>query len=266
MNDFLKKLERNRRRGSKPRCHWLTHGSPEQIASRLTKLIEPWGEVSVYDNWMPQGFENIEEAQLRNASKIFDSKVQKHLLNWWLAADKHNLKTPNFDIASTCNIGGNSGILLVEAKAHDNELIEEEKGKELDNDASNTSKANHNQIGKAIKTACDGLHQATSLDWHISHESHYQMSNRFAWSWKLTEQGFSVILVYLGFLNADEMKDKGNTFTQHEDWDMHVKSHNKPLFPAEVWNQQWTVNEQAFIPLIKSIEQPLNGSKERSVV
>ena len=64
---LLKKLKQNQRQGSKPDCHWLTHGS--QVASQLTALTEPRGSVSVDDCWMPKGFGQIEEAQLHRATR-----------------------------------------------------------------------------------------------------------------------------------------------------------------------------------------------------
>ena len=38
------------------------------------------------------------------------------------------------------------------------------------------------------------------------------MSNRFAWAWKLASSSVPVVLIYLGFLRADEMRDKGKPF------------------------------------------------------
>ena len=62
MDSLLEKLQPNQRKGSKPRCHWLTHGSREQVAMRLTRLAEPWGSVSADDYWMPEGFDQVKEA------------------------------------------------------------------------------------------------------------------------------------------------------------------------------------------------------------
>ena len=56
-----------------------------------------------------------------------------------------------------------------------------------------------------IKEANAALADQTELDWALSHERRYQMANRIAWSRKLTELGYPVILVYLGFLRAEEM-------------------------------------------------------------
>ena len=83
------------------------------------------------------------------------------------------------------------------------------------------------------------------------------MSNRFAWAWKLTDLGLPVILVYLGFLKADEMADIGSPFAIGSDWETLVKSHSEPLFPAGVWDQKWKLSGQSFIPLIRSAECPL---------
>src|SRR5208282_1151901 len=137
----------------------------------------------------------------------------------WLAIDSPKSKTPNFDIASTCTIENKPGLLLTEAKAHDAELLSEAAGKRLNPDASRGSKVNHERIAAAIQSASVGLQEATSLGWQLSRDSHYQMSNRFAWAWKLTGLVFPVVLAYLGFLRAHEMKDRGKPFGAGSAWD-----------------------------------------------
>ena len=84
------------------------------------------------------------------------------------------------------------------------------------------------------------------------------MSNRFTWAWKLTELGVPVILVYLAFLRATDMRNPGETpFADEAQWETLVKSHSAPLFPTDVWNRLWVLHGQAFIPLIRAIELPL---------
>lgn len=258
MDDPIQRLNANERRGSNPRCHLITTGSREHVAQRLTALIEPFGEISARDRWMPQGFDDVQEAQLDKAPQLLDPKVGKQLRGWWLAAQRPNSRTPNFDIASTCTVEGKPGLLLIEAKAHDMELINETVAKKLDEDASEDSRANDAKIADAIRSANDGLHVATAMKWQLSRDSHYQMSNRFAWSWKLTELGFSVILIYLGFVKAYEMKDKGQPFANAAAWEGVVREHSEVLFPAEIWNQPWRCNGRLLIPLIKAVEQPLS--------
>jgi len=264
MSDLLEKLGPKQRKGSKPRCHWLTHGPSCEIATRLTKLIEPWGRVAATDRWMPEGFDNVEEAQLHRAPPLLDENTGKRLLDWWLAVVGQTSKTPNLDIASTCTVilDGKSlpGLLLVEAKAHTEELNKEETGKRLRPPVTSDCRRNHIRIGACIQDASLALTQETKLHWTLSRDWNYQMSNRFAWSWKLTELGLPVILVYLGFLNAGEM-EKGKSqkpFASHDEWVSLVKSHSRPLFPEEVWNERYFVHGQAFIPLLRSVDIPFD--------
>ncbi len=258
MSDLLLRLKPKERRGSKPRCHLLTHGSADEVAARLTSLATSFARVSAGDRWMPQGFDEPEEAELNRAPRLLDPGIGAQLGAWWLAPASRGARTPNFDIASTCTIDDRPGLLLVEAKAHDAELNKEAAGRSLTADASDDRRASHETIAAAIRSACSGLGEATSLPWRIDRDTHYQMSNRFAWSWKLTALGIPVVLVYLGCLKADEMIDRGQPFASHEDWERLVKAHSRPLFPPEVWGRNWIVNGQPFIPLIGSIEQPLD--------
>lgn len=270
MNDLLNRLPAAAKRGSKPRCHVMTHGATSEVAARLTELISPWATLSPTDRWMPQGFERLEEAQLNHAPRLLEPEICQQLARWWLPAGREDAMTPNFDIASTCTICGLDGLLLVEAKAHAKELENERTGRRLRKDASDGRRASHRTIGEAIEGARQGLSVATSLPWRISRDSHYQMSNRFAWAWKLAALGKPVILVYLGFLRAYEMKDLGEPFADHGNWEALVKAHSAHLFPSAVWNQCWSVNGVPIIPLIRSLELPfdrevdLQGSSEAS--
>jgi hypothetical protein len=261
MNDLILRLKPKERRGSKPRCHLLTHGSAQEVARRLTALAAPFAFVSADDRWMPQGFVDTEEAQLHKASRLLDPARRELLSDWWLAPASRRARTPNFDIATTCTIDGKPGLLLVEAKAHDEELNKETAGRALKQDSSEDRVTSHRTIAAAIESAREGLEQATLPGWHISRNSHYQISNRFAWSWKVTQLGVPVVLIYLGFLRAVEMGDRGTPFSDHAAWKNLVNAHSKPLFPAEVWDQQWIANGQPFIPLIRSLDQPLDEQR-----
>ncbi len=258
MRELLGRLGRKEQRGSKPRCHWLTHGPADQVAAALCALSAPWATVLPTDRWMPDGFNDVQEAQLHRAPCLLDPAICRRLGEWWLPTDHQDARTPNFDVASTCTIEGVSGLLLVEAKAHDEELRKEAAGRPLADDASEDRQASHETIKAAIDAANEGLSTATSRQLAISRDSHYQMSNRFAWSWKLAELGIPVVLIYLGFLNAREMADKGRPFATAEEWEGLVHDHSRSLFPPEVWGKRWDVNGVALIPLIRSIEQPLD--------
>lgn len=208
---------------------------------------------------MPQGFEFIEEAKLPDADRLLPGGVRAELRTWWLAVAAENTRTPNWDIASTCTIEGNQGLLLIEAKAHDQELNNEQTGrKNIEPPVSASARRNHLRIGWCIQDANIALANETGLPWALSRDWNYQMSNRFAWSWKLTELGVPVALVYLGFLKANEMGDRGKPFADHADWERLVRAHSEPLFPPEVWGQRWVSNGRPLIPLIRTTEQPLD--------
>lgn len=255
---LMQKLGTREQKGSKPRCHWLTHGARKDVAARLTELAKPWGTVSEEDYWMPDGFCHTKEAELDKACKLVQDEADREkLCDWWLAVRKKARK-PNWDIAATCTVGDKEGLLLVEAKAHKKEFVT--KGKRLPSNTRPNSCENHRQIGKAINKANTSLMEQTGLCWKLSRDKHYQMSNRFAWAWKLTELGYSVVLVYLGFLNAREMK---KPFEDDNCWEKYIKKHSQPLFPTEVWDQKRTLHDGCvFIPCIRSLTTPYNAPYE----
>jgi hypothetical protein len=256
MHYLLQRLKPAERRGSKPRCHLLTHGSVDAVSERLTSLIAPWGKVTTDDRWMPRGFVHTEELQIGRVDTIVDKEKGRGLIDWWLAAPKTG-RVPHWDIASTCVIEGRAGILLVEAKAHDKELFDEEAGKKKPTMESAASIANRKRIAACVKKAGAALSKSTSSNWELSITHHYEMSSRFTWACKLAELGMPVALVYLGFLNAGEMAERGLPFSKHGDWEALVKAHSRALFPDGVWGQRWMIAGQPFIPLIKTYEQPL---------
>jgi hypothetical protein len=256
---LLERLKPRERRGSKLRCHLLTHGSPDSVAARLAALVAPYASVAPNDRWMPQGFDNTDEATLPEAARLLPADVRLELRRWWLVEASNNTRTPNWDVACTCTIEGKAGIVLIEAKAHDQELIKEETGrKNMEAPASGNARRNLLRIDWAIRDASAALAEETGLTWALSRDWNYQMSNRFAWAWKLTDLGIPVVLVYLGFQSANEMSDQGTPFANAADWQNIVKRHSKALFPATVWDQRWMCEGQPLIPLIRSLKVPLS--------
>lgn len=261
-------MQLDKTRGSRPRCVSIMEGPRAEVAQRLTRLVAlPDVTVSPDHKWMPRGTPRqkpdgtwdtspADEAKLAEPNELLPSTEQEKLRTWWL---EHSARAniPNWDIASTCRAGDKDGLLLIEAKAHEQELRGEERGKDLGDSPSDRSFANHLRIGHAIADASAHLQCATNLRCAISRDDRYQMSNRFTWATKLTELGYPVILVYLGFLKATEMANPGVPFASPADWDDLVKSHSAPLFPAQVWNREWKLHGQSFNPLIRSIEWPL---------
>ena len=93
-------LKRTQQRGSKPRCHLLTDGPPDDVAARLTALAKPFATVSPTDTWLPQGFTNTNEATLPEADGLLSGETRLALKQWWLSVFDANTRTPNWDVAS----------------------------------------------------------------------------------------------------------------------------------------------------------------------
>jgi hypothetical protein len=203
----------------------------------INKLLKTSGaRITVYDNWMPKSIRLDREAELNDFLKYnFSQELSASITNWWLKVDA---TTPNWDLISTCSIEGVKGLLLIEAKAHFEELNHEEKGKQLDHNASENSKENHKKIGQAIDAANENLKTQVS-EINISRDKCYQLSNRIAHAWWLANQGIPVVLVYLGFLNCKDM-DYGNRilFKTDEEWQEYFRNHAQ-LVGADELIEKW---------------------------
>jgi hypothetical protein len=226
-------------RGSRFRCLLSTSLSKPEYLKWINSLVQPFAEVDDKDRFMPEGFSQPDEARLSEASKFLDDEKRKALTAWWLAVpDKAN--TPNWDFVSTCAIGERRGLILVEAKAHAAEL--------KSNDCcSATNENNRKQIRQAIQEATAAL----GAGWSLKDDQHYQLSNRFAWSWKIASLGVPVVLVYLGFLNASEMPEP---FSSHPAWEDCLLEYAKDRVPENTWGSKVSVNGAGFIPLIRSAD------------
>lgn len=255
-------------RGSRPRCVLLTAGGTEEVAGRLTGLVgldDVW--IGSSDRWMPRGRPQqmedgswdaapADEAELDKPTDLLPYPVSERLKEWWLAKSENSPRTPGLDIASTCTIGGKRGLLLIEAKAHWNELNRSSSGKRLRGTACRDAIENHENIGQAIQQAAAGLQAATGGTWNISRDSHYQLSNRFAWSWKLASLGIPVVLLYLGFLNATDIAKGGNLLFSQNHWERILRAHCEGVIDNTCWEQRLDVDSVTLLPLIRAYDQP----------
>jgi len=237
-------FDRKDLRGSRLRCLMLTAMPRKHVASWLTKLGGPCATVDAdRHKWTPSGFLQPQEARLGRTREFLSCGDRNEVLRWWLRAGTN---TPSWDIVSTCDFDGQPGLLLVEAKAHDQELAEEDR-------CHATHPGNVCQIGKALSKASAELEQVVP-GWHLSRDSHYQLSNRFAWSWKIASLGIPVVLVYLGFLDAEEMADQGRPFGSPKDWATAVRSYSSGVVPADgVWERRIEINGTPMCALTRSL-------------
>ena len=250
--DWLKKLGKDDR-GSRPRCVLLTDGRDDRIAERLTRVVcRPEVAISSGDRWQPQGTSDVREAQLNKrlegGAVLLPDSLRRELGKWWLAKDTGRSGTPHWDVVSTCTISGRTGLLLVEAKAHSKELSSGDK--------CGATPVNRKQIENALEEANAGLQKASGGSWRLSAEHHFQLANRFAWSWKLATFGVPVVLLYLGFLDAVEMKGRGSPFRKDDDWRSTLLEHCRGVIDAVCWERTLDVGGTSLLPLIRTDPQP----------
>lgn len=243
----MAKLTVERLRGSLLRCLLLTSQSPHRVAETLTSLTRlPNVTVLLHDYWMPKGLTSYKETTLVDNDHFLSPDIRRELKYWWLKKPRGAM-LPNWDIAATCTIDGGKGLLLVEAKAHDKELPESGKSEPT----TPNSKLNHDQIKTAIDQANRGLNRVVP-GWRLSRDSHYQLSNRFAWAWKLTALEVPVVLIYLGFLDATEMLDQGQYFDSGEAWQACIRNHSNGIVPEDTWERRLEINGTPVWFLIRS--------------
>ena len=186
---------------------------------------------------MPQGFLQPDEARLDDHNGFLTPEQVENVVTWWLAV-RQNANTPNWDVVSKCTVGGHPGLILLEAKAHADELNPHDccaAGNEL----------NRQRIVEAIKGASTALGQG----WSLTADGRYQLSNRFAWAWKIASLGVPVVLICLGFLDAQEMD---HPFDNHAAWERCLHQYADSFVPRTAWNSKIMVNGTPLIPLIRS--------------
>jgi len=225
-------------RGS--RKHVLDWTARESFLAELERLLAPIPIRTSADTvFMPRGYEAPTEARLEifGPSWMPDSEAWPILKSWWL---KHpaGANTPNWDIAIGCKIEDRPGLVLVEAKANWPEL--NTAGKGLHPKASSNSRDNHKRIREAIREACKGWR---SLDARvfITRDSHYQLANRLAFTWKLAMLGFPVVLMYLGFIGDKGIRDAGAPFSNDDDWQRAFRQYTEATVPLDLFDRRFTL-------------------------
>jgi hypothetical protein len=210
------------------------------VAEFLSALVSPRGEIKAGMKWAPRGFLEPDEAKLGETAGFLSDEDRLTLTQWWLAKPGR-ANTPNWDLVSECLIGNRSGLILVEAKAHEGEL---------NHDSCGAVKENEVSIKAALAQATVAWNQLLP-GFALSADSHYQLSNRFAFAWKVAELGTPVVLVYLGFLNAHEMNGC-RLLVSDGQWRSCVMKKSAGLVPEDVWEKTFDVNGTPLTILIRS--------------
>lgn len=218
-------------RGS--RKHVLDWVGQPRFLPEILRLVEPVAcRVTAGSIWQPLGYDAPGEARLE---QFGPHAMPRHpawpaLSSWWL---KHarGANTPNWDIVLSCEVEGQAGLILVEAKANVPELGE--GGKRNLPEASARSQENHQQIAAAIEEA----RLALALRFPtigISRDRHYQLSNRIAFAWKLASLGVPTVLLYLGFTGDEGIGDVGEPFADDAHWQATFRRHLAEVCPPEM--------------------------------
>ena len=170
--------------------------------------------VSDDDVHHPKGYTDPDEMELRDFGPMYlTNKIDWSIVReWWPTPPA---KSPQWDLLITCTLFGKKELVLVEAKANEAEL--DWKGKLLRKNASENSILNHQQIGKCISEACRSLNEKIP-GVNIQRDSHYQLANRVAFTWKLAQCGMHTVLLYLGFYGDIGISDAGVPFRDNDHW------------------------------------------------
>jgi hypothetical protein len=177
--------------------------------------------------------------------ELLEDDRADQLIDWWFYKYRDNSTTPYWDLVSTCKINGKKGFLLVEAKAHLNELSQ--------TPCIATSRNKHH-----IEAALNVINE--SLGTSLSISTSYQLSNRIAYAWWLASQGYPTILMYIGFIDCEHWRAKDG-FKKEEDWIKAFDSYaglinSVNLFKKENWIKTRKSNFICINRSIKSVMLP----------
>lgn len=244
-------------RGS--RKHILDWVGRATFPEELSSLVRPTGAtVTGRHVWMPRGHDRSTEPRLeRFGPHALPAVVEwKALRSWWMAPNGRG-NTPNWDLAATCDVRGGPGLILVEAKADASELTVD--GKQIRGRPSWRSRENHARIANAIEEARRALN-ATVLGVRIRADSHYQLSNRVAFAWKLADLGLETVLVYLGFTGDPDAADAGGPFRDHEHWLSVFSEHARAVLPDEFLERRLDCGAAGMQLIVRSLALEPSGS------
>ncbi len=248
-------------KGSKLRCLLLTSMSKQDLQGSLIHIIgqETVDKLKIkftddFDHF-PKGLANPREIELDKEKIRINGSIDycTTLNKWWL---EKSARTPVWDLVCKAEIDGLPGVILVEAKAHNNELH-----KENDKTGSEKGSANYKRIKKALELVNE------KYNYNLSPDTHYQLSNRIAWSIKLASLGIPVVLIYLGFMNAEEMKAsisiKDSLIKGINDWkelvekysgEVGFKKWEEPIPGKDLQEEGSTITSSFAYPIVRAVD------------
>ena len=244
-------------KGSQLRCLLLSGLAPDQLQYVLTNIIEQKNQGSIkieFTNefeYFPKGPTCPKEVELDKAHIRINGSTDycKKLQDWWL--DKY-ARTPVWDFVCTATIDDIPGLILVEAKAHQNELV-----KKKDSSGAKAGSVNRIKIESALSKV------NTKYSYQLSTHSYFQLSNRIAWSLKLASLGIPVVLIYLGCIDTKDMaiSKQDSLVTGAKQWDDLVTKYSdkvsfrdweKKISGKQLQDDSFLVKPSFFYPIIRT--------------
>ncbi len=178
-----------------------------------------------------------EEVEIEEYLNIFGHPSSLQLdPKWWMPYKTEKNKRPNWDLLCHVLVDGRPGLLLVEAKAHGDELLMDDK-KAGPYRKSAASVANDRSIRRRISETNQLLNSVYASEFSLTADKHYQLANRIAYLTKLASLGLPTVLLYLGWLMSpdwpgDEIRDQ---LHWHEIMNEYMKGLVPPGFPEHVY-------------------------------
>jgi hypothetical protein len=214
-----------RYRGS--RKHILDWCEHPRFLPDLLALAPTHARLGPESSWLPIGYRCPDEPVLDE----YGPAVLPNLIDWaalkaWWLRHPRGANTPNWDMALACEIEAKPGLILIEAKAHAAELKVDGKAPIQPN--SINSAENDRQIRAAIAEAAEEF-GVLGYACRLSADSHYQLANRLAFTWKLASLGLPTILIYLGFLGDTGLAGPYRPLSSPDHWRAVLTEHARQI-------------------------------------
>ncbi|WP_437193283.1 hypothetical protein [Planctomicrobium sp. SH527] len=144
---------------------------------------------------------------------------------WWIPFKGNR---PTWDLICHLEVEGKPGLLLVEAKAHLDEMSEKNCKSPVDK-KNERSIANDLSIRLRLAETSLALSSLGAGFFHLSADHDYQLSNRLAYLHKLACDGVPVVLMYLGWEGSSDWTI--DPFPDGAAWREAVKGHFERIGP-----------------------------------
>ena len=144
---------------------------------------------------------------------------------------------PTWDLLAQCEVHGQPGALLVEAKAHVSEL--DHGGRRPSKSISTQALQNSKRIDTSVAQCQRWLRAHGVPDASVSTKAHYQLVNRLSAATVLAECGLHVILMFLGFTGDTYFDDY---IRDSEHWNDEIKRYMAIPLPGYALGQRLSEN------------------------